>query len=156
MSKKRGDDTTGSQTLPPCSVVPTASQRQDTVAASPDGSTSERPTEGSGSGDDDATDADAGDGDLSANRFGLDADDIDCLLDTTSVDIDDLLDEVATDDIDDLLDAGGLDPGDLDALLDEIVTGDDLDALLDEHEQADLYAEQVARQWGTPEGAWWP
>jgi hypothetical protein len=151
VTKKRGDDTTGSQTLPPCFVVPTASQWQDTVAASPDGSTGDQIAEGGGSGGD--TDADADDGGLSANTFGLDADDLDPvdldadeiadLLDTDTADIDDLLDEVATDD-------------DLDALLDEIPTGDDLDALLDEHEQADLFAEQVARQWGTPEGEWWP
>lgn len=153
MSKKRGDDTTGSLALLPCSVVPTASQWQDTVAASLDGSTGDQLAESGGSGD--ATDnSDTDDGDLSANRFGLDADDIDGLLETTD-DLDELLDEVATDDIDDLLDAGGLDPGDIDDLLDEVAT-DDLDALLDEPGQADLYAEQVARQWGTPEGAWWP
>lgn len=120
----------------------------------------------------DTTDTDDGSTDdattgLQANRFGLDAAEIDALLDTADADLDALLDEVATDadldldpvgldadDIDDLLDAGGLDPGDIDDLLDEVAT-DDLDALL-ETEQADLYAEQVARQWGTPEGAWWP
>jgi len=73
---------------------------------------------------------------LSANQFGLSDDDLDALLDEveSGPDIDDLLDAAEGDD-------------DLDALLDEVESGPDIDELL---EQA------TARQWGTPEGDWWP
>jgi len=76
---------------------------------------------------------------LSANRFGLSDDELDALIDEVE----------SGRDIADLLDAADADDG-LDDLLDE-VTGDDRADRL-----ADRYSEQVARQWGTPEGAWWP
>ena len=87
---------------------------------------------------------------LSANQFGLSDDDIEGLLENPGPDIDDLLDEVESGpDIDDLLDAADADDR-LDELLDEVAGDDRADRL------ADCYSEKVARQWGTPEGEWWP
>ena len=42
-----------------------------------------------------------------------------------------------------------------DELIDE-VTGDDLPDDLLKAAEADHWAEEVARQWDTPEGEWWP
>ena len=119
-------------------------------------------------GDDDRRIASETTADLQANRFDLEADDleaddIDDLLEVETEDIDDLL-EVETEDIDDLLE---VDTDDIDEFLDrEFTEADDIDDLLavddDDLEaaaaqlQADRYAEEVARRWGTPEGEWWP
>ena len=105
-------------------------------------------------GDDDRRIASETTADLQANRFDLEADDleaddIDDLLEVETEDIDDLL-EVDTDDIDDLLE---VETEDIDELL--AVDGDDLEAAAAQL-QADRYAEEVARRWGTPEGEWWP
>jgi len=70
---------------------------------------------------------------LEANTFGLDGDDIEGLLEQSEHDIEELL-EQDSHDIEDLLDLSTAGDGEL----------------------ADHYAEQVARQWGTPEGEWWP
>ena len=83
-------------------------------------------------GDDDRRIASETTADLQANRFDLEADDLEGDA------IDDLL-EVETEDIDELL----------------AVDGDDLEAAAAQL-QADRYAEEVARRWGTPEGEWWP
>jgi len=105
-------------------------------------------------GDDDRRIASETTADLQANRFDLEADDleaddIDDLLEVETEDIDDLL-AVDGDDIDDLLE---VETEDIDELL--AVDGDDLEAAAAQL-QADRYAEEVARRWGTPEGEWWP
>ena len=69
---------------------------------------------------------------LEANTFGLDGDDIEGLLEQSEHDIGELLEQ---------------DGHDIEELLD-LTTADD--------KQANHYSELVARQWGTPEGEWWP
>ena len=108
-------------------------------------------------GDDDRRIASETTADLQANRFDLEADDleaddIDDLLEVETEDIDDLL-AVDTDDVDEFLDREFTEADDIDDLL--AVDGDDLEAAAAQL-QADRYAEEVARRWGTPEGEWWP
>jgi hypothetical protein len=67
--------------------------------------------------------------DLEANRFQIDIPD-------------ELLEAATADEV-------------TDELIDE-VTDDDLPDDLLRQAEADHYAELVAKQWGTPEGEWWP
>jgi hypothetical protein len=69
------------------------------------------------------------DGDLQANRFDIDLSD-------------ELLAKVTDSEVSD-------------ELLQE-VTADTLDEDLRKAAEAEHYSELVARQWGTPEGEWWP
>jgi len=82
---------------------------------------------GSDSGEECSNSGDSGD--LQPNRFGLDVSE-------------ELLEEVSG--------------GEVSEELVEEVTGDDLPNDLLEAAEAEHYSELVARQWGTPEGEWWP
>jgi len=95
VSPNSGDnDTTQDQTSSACIVVLTTASGHSSVRGGYDDG-------------EQATDStDSGDGDLSANRFGLD--------------------------------------------------GDPDDVRTEAEAKAEHYSELVARQWGTPEGEWWP
>ena len=78
------------------------------------------------------TDTDnAGDTDLSANRFGLDIDA-------------------------DLLKAATAPNAQLDELMESLDDSDQITDLLDNVTQDDSFSELVADHWGTPKGEWWP